>query len=281
MSILTYEPLDPTNAGRWRPLLCHEIFHLWNATAISSGEHQQYWFSEGATEYYAHLLPVRLGEVSGARFLETVSGKYAGYLEVAGAAGLLAAGDEKFLNHRLVYDGGALAALCLVRICAATSNRKSLDDVMKALYKKTSGRKGVDLTIELVAETVSRVAGRPMAEFFKRFIMGHEELPLAESLDLAGIELQVEVTQLPDTRAVLGQLLLLPSVARIPGGLHVLVSESELIRAGGLIVEVSGARIETFDDEEVTGCSTRNPNKLNSSSSSRRGAGIRSSWRSP
>ena len=249
VSFLADEPLGTANADRWRPFLCHELFHLWNGSAIDFADGQQYWFSEGVTEYYAHLLPVRLGEVAAERFLQTISAKAASYLAAAGAVSLRTAGDEKFLNNALVYDGGALAALCLdLRVRWATSNRKSLDDVLRALYKTARGRRGKGLTYDDVVRSASSVAGLPMDEFFEPYVEGPEELPLVESLKLAGLRLHAEIAELPETEAILGDLLLCPSASVVPGGLLINVSESARIRPGDVLVAVAGSPIRDFED---------------------------------
>jgi predicted metalloprotease with PDZ domain len=248
-SLLTLEPWKLSNGDDWRPFLCHELFHLWNGEAVTFGEQQQYWFSEGVTEYYSRLLPVRLGLVSAERFLETIGISWVSYLGAAGSTGLLSAGDEKFQNSALVYDGGALAAFILdLRIRAATSNHKSLDNVLKSLYKASQHQEGRGLTFDQIVRAVSAVAGRPMDHFFSRYIQGREELPLADSLTFAGIKLRTEITDLPDKGYVLWKLLLCPSVSVTPDGLLVHKSASEQIRSGDLIVGVSGSPLKTFDD---------------------------------
>ena len=249
VSFLADEPLGPGNAERWRPFLCHEIFHLWNGTAIDFPAGQQYWFTEGVTEYEAHLLPLRLGEAEREGFLSTFAGKAARYLEAAGTKGLLAAGDEKFLNNALIYDGGALAALVLdVEIRTASGNKRSLDDLLRALYERARGRKGKGLTNDDVVRTASKVAGKPMDGFFERYVKGSEALPLAEALRKAGLAIEVDVSELPEAKTILVDLLACPSVSVVGEGLKVLRSESESILAGDVIVGVDGAAVRDFDD---------------------------------
>ncbi len=248
LSLLTAEPWETSNFDQWRSFLCHEIFHLWNGTIVSFGDEQQYWFSEGATEYYAHLLLVRLGDLSAKRFLKTLSDKWSSYLR-AGSVGLLAAGDNKFLNSDSVYQGGTIAALILdLQIRAATSNRRSLDDVMRALYKQAQGQQGKGLTFDQLVRMTSTVAGAPMDDFFDRYVRGREVLPLADALTLAGISLHEDSTEIPDRGFVLAQLLRCPSVSSGPDGLHIHKSEVEPIRAGDVIVGVDGSPIFGFDD---------------------------------
>ena len=252
VSFLADEPLGPANAERWRPFLCHEIFHLWNGTAISFPAGQQYWFTEGVTEYEAHLLPLRLGEAEREGFLSTFAGKAARYLEAAGSKGLLAAGDEKFLNNALVYDGGSLAALVLdVEIRTASGNRRSLDDLLRALYERARGRKGKGLTLDDVVRTASKVAGKPMDDFFDRHVKGSETLRLPEAFRKAGLAIEIDAAELPETMTILADLLACPSVSVVGEGLKVLRTSSESIRTGDVIVGVDGAPVRDFDDLRV------------------------------
>ena len=257
VSFLVDQPLSADNAGRWRPFLVHEIFHLWNGSAIRFDAGQQYWFSEGVTEYYGHLLPVRIGEETADRFLETVRSKAAAYLGAAGSMSLLAAGDEKFLHYALVYQGGSLAALVLdVKIRHASSNRASLDDVLKRLYEIALGgsdgmapRRGDrNITLEEITRTVSEVAGRPMDDFFEKHIVGSEVLPLPESFALAGLTLRARIAELPDLDAIVSGFLPVPSITSTPAGLKVQRSGTKKILPGDIIISVAGEPVKTFDD---------------------------------
>jgi len=249
ISVLVHEPPTSANASWWRPFLCHEIFHLWNGTAIDFPAGQQYWFTEGVTEYESQLLPVRLREVPANEFLRTMSVKAGRYLDAAGAIGLVRAGDEKFLNNALVYDGGALAAMALdVTIRSRTSNRKSLDDLLHALYDRARARKGRGLALEDVESAAVKLGGSGIREFFRRYVRGDETLPLEAMLRLAGLDLKVEHLELPETDAILGYLLRCPSVTVVGAGLQVNFSVSATIRSGDLITGVNGAPVRTFDE---------------------------------
>lgn len=249
LSFLAGEPLGADNAARWRPFLCHEVLHLWNGNAIRFEAAQQYWFSEGTTEYYAHTLQARTQLSDEASFLEIVRRKAAAYLGAAGSTSLLAAGDDKFLSQALVYDGGALAALLLdLQIRAATDSRRSLDDVMARLYRTARRRPGRDTTLADIGSALAAAAGRPMDDFLSRHVSGAEPLPLAETLALAGLDLRTEIADRPELMAVLGGLLRCPSVTSTPEGLRVLRSESDAIRPGDLIVGLAGNPVRSFDD---------------------------------
>jgi predicted metalloprotease with PDZ domain len=248
VSFLVDEPLGSGNAGRWGPFLCHELFHLWNGYALDY-QGQQYWMSEGFTDYYARVLLVRQGDLSSDDFLADLRQRMAGYVWRDADIGLHEAGDAKFKNTALVYEGGSLAALCLdLQVRAATSNRKSLDDVMKALYKEFGGNPGRKVTATDVITLTSNIAERPFADFFGRYVNGHEALPLAESMKLAGIRVTPRF-RMPKGRWIAVGLLRSPLTAALPGGgVEILESAGEPLREGDLISEVAGAGVKRFED---------------------------------
>lgn len=249
VSFLVDEPLGSGNAGRWGPFLCHELFHLWNGFALDY-QGQQYWMSEGFTDYYARVLLVRQRDLSGDVFLADLRQRMADYVWRDADIGLYEAGAAKFKNTALVYEGGSLAALCLdLQVRAATSNKKSLDDVMKALYREFGGVRRKVTTTDLIRLT-STIAEKPFADFFARYVKGRETLPLAQSLMLAGIRV-VPRFRLPKGRWIAVSLLHSASPASVPGGVEVLRSEGEPLREGDRISEVAGAGVKTFEDLRV------------------------------
>ena len=113
------------------PLVGHEVFHIWNGVAINFSE-QEYWFSEGFTEYYSRITSARLGFTSENDFLRDLERACELYLSKSGELSIREAGRNKSANMDLVYQGGNLIAATLdVQIRKLTQNQKSLDDVMK------------------------------------------------------------------------------------------------------------------------------------------------------
>lgn len=87
------------------------------------------------------------------------------------------------------YGKGSLVGLCLdLHIRASTGGRKSLDDVMQALWAK-HGRTGVGVAedgVEKLAEAVTRLKLKPL---FDRWLRSTAELPLARLLATHGVEM--------------------------------------------------------------------------------------------
>src|SRR5690606_27134086 len=87
------------------------------------------------------------------------------------------------------YGKGALASLVLdMELRRRTGHARSLDDVMRALYKQFP-LGGPGYTPEDLIAIASRIAGTDMTPVFAAHISGTEPLPLEEALATVGLEL--------------------------------------------------------------------------------------------
>jgi predicted metalloprotease with PDZ domain len=183
-------------------LYAHEIFHAWNVKRLRPSELWPYrydapmptgwlWVSEGVTDYYADLALVRGGIVSDSGFLALTAGK----INEVDALPPVALEDASLSTWVHPVDGtgyvyypkGSLAGLMLdIQIRNASNNRRSLDDVLRALYESTYKR-GRGFTREQWWAAVSRAAnGLSFTEFERRYIDGREPYPWRDVLPLAG-----------------------------------------------------------------------------------------------
>jgi predicted metalloprotease with PDZ domain len=105
-----------------------------------------------------------------------------------------------FPNRSISYylKGSLVGLLMDLEIRRRTENRRSLDDVLRLLFERY-GARGVGFPEEAYQATAEEVAGGSLAEFFARYIHGVDELPLAEALNHAGLELK-RVVKNPDLR---------------------------------------------------------------------------------
>ena len=186
------------------PLMSHEYFHLFNVKRIRPAEMWPYdyraeqftpllWWSEGVTDYYANLTNVRSNLWSTEQFLNNAAGDMQQVETVpepwSQEDGSLATWiDEVFVNSsQLYYPKGSLTGMLLdVSIRDATDNRRSLDDVTRALYtrfyQKNKGFTTADL-LELLREF-----GMPDVDgFYQRHINGREPLPYEAVLPQGGM----------------------------------------------------------------------------------------------
>ncbi|HYT72223.1 MAG TPA: PDZ domain-containing protein [Gemmatimonadales bacterium] len=186
------------------PLMSHEYFHLFNVKRIRPAEMWPYdyhgeqftpllWWSEGVTDYYADLTNIRSGLWTAEQFLSNVAQDMQQvesapepWSEEDGSVATWI--NELFVNSsQLYYPKGALTGMLLdIAIRDATDNRKSLDDVTRALYTRFYQKNKGFTTAELLG--LLREAGMPDVDgFYQRHVNGREPLPYETVLPKAGI----------------------------------------------------------------------------------------------
>ena len=247
ISTLMGGPLNEANRNLWVPLVAHELCHIWLGTTIEFFNEQEYWFMEGFTDYYSEIISVRLGFLSESDFLKNLGRTCESYLGQVGTLSISDAGSDKMANSGLVYSGGGLvAALLDVKIRKLTQDQKSLDDVMKRMYREF-GITDETYTIDDVIGIVSDVAGADFEPFFRKYVSGTERLPLAEYFGEVGLDVQIE-EELPDLGYVLKEML------RIRGGLTqspvgvLVIHKSPEYRDGDILVAINGTPVNAFND---------------------------------
>ncbi|AMV31133.1 M61 glycyl aminopeptidase [Pirellula sp. SH-Sr6A] len=194
----------------WLGLVSHEFFHTWNVRRLRPKvlmkydfEGEQYtrelWVAEGVTSYYDDLLLARSGLCSPKDYLERISKGISG---VQSAPGRLIQPlsessfdtwikfyrpDENAINSRVSYytKGSIVAMLLDAEIRSATQNQKSLDDVMRMLWKEhlQSGYTTAD-----VLRAANATSGKDLSEWFHRSIETTEEPDFTTFLSWYGLE---------------------------------------------------------------------------------------------
>ncbi len=194
-------------------IAAHEFFHTWNVKRIrpQTLEPVDYtremftralWFAEGVTSTYASYTEVRTGMWSKDQFYFDLAGQITA-LQARPARkwesveeSSLDAWFEKYPLHNepdfsiSYYNKGQLVGVMLdILIRDATDNHKSLDDVLRAMNENFA-KKGKfyndSVDVEATAESVAGVSFR---DFFARYVAGTVEVPFAETLAKAGMEL--------------------------------------------------------------------------------------------
>jgi len=196
-------------------LCSHEYFHSWNVKRIKPDaftpydlDHENYtsllWAFEGITSYYDDLMLVRAGLITRDAYLEllgrtiTQIQRGSGRLKQSVAESSFDAWtkfyrqDENAPNAIVSYYGkGSLIALCLdLLIRHQTAGRRSLDHVMRALWKRY-GRSGSGVPEDGVQQIAEQVSGVKLDRFFESAVYGTAELPLSRMLKHVGIDLQL------------------------------------------------------------------------------------------
>ncbi|MEO7040268.1 MAG: PDZ domain-containing protein [Gemmatimonadaceae bacterium] len=198
----------------------HEIFHAWNVKRLRPSDmwpyqyaHEQptswLWVSEGVTDYYADVALVRSGVTDSAAFFATTAGKI-GEVAALPPFGLDDASLSAWIHPTdgtadAYYPKGSLAGLMLdILIRDASDNHRSLDDVMRGLYRDAY-KAGKGFTGEQWWKAVQSAAGgKSFADFDARYVDGREPYPWSTVLPLAGLQLLRDSTRTPVLGVTMG-----------------------------------------------------------------------------
>jgi predicted metalloprotease with PDZ domain len=212
---------DMTDGYRGFLGLCsHEYFHTWNVKRIKPAVFAPYkldeeaytpllWLFEGFTSYYDDLMLVRSGLIEEEDYLKLVSKTINMVLRGSGRHKQSVAEssfdawtkyyrqDENSPNAIVSYYAkGSLVGMALdLTIRTETKGRKSLDDVMRALWQRYgrdfyseghNGGRGV--TEEEVHTLFDEATGLKLKRTIERYTKGTDDLPLEKLLAPFGVE---------------------------------------------------------------------------------------------
>jgi predicted metalloprotease with PDZ domain len=192
---------------------CHELFHSWNIKTIRPVEMYPYDYTkenysrlgyvyEGITTYYGDYLLYRAGVFNEFEYLKAVQNEFQKHFDNYGRFSLSVAGSSfdtwldgyvSGIPHRKVSiytEGCMLAFIVDMFIRKHTSNKKSLDDVMRVLYHDYA-LKGKPYTEADYRNIVEATAGTSCANIFDNYINTAADLekPLFEALSYIGLGL--------------------------------------------------------------------------------------------
>jgi predicted metalloprotease with PDZ domain len=261
-------------------LASHEYFHAWNVKRIKPAAFAPYdldrenytallWAFEGITSYYDDLALVRCGLIGKKQYLEVLARNITTYLRTPGRAKQSLAEssfdawikyyrqDENSPNAIVSYYAkGSLVALCLdLLVSDKTRGRKSLDDVMRALWR-LHGLTGVGVEEDGIERLAGEATGLELKRYFDDWLRSTRELPLKALLAAHGVEMELRPAESaqdkggrPARSKNAAGLAMLGIRARAQGDdtavTHVLeggAAQEAGIAAGDLIVAVDGLR---------------------------------------
>jgi predicted metalloprotease with PDZ domain len=248
ISMLMGDEPSKDNVERWAPFIAHEVFHLWNGKAINYAG-QEYWFSEGFTEYYANVTAARIGLIGERDFLQRLGRACESYYQNVGQVSIRKAGDSESRNSALQYQGGSLVAATLdIRIRKAKDNTKSLDDLMRQMYDEF-GTTGKKYTIEDVERIACEITGKDYTQFFEKYVRGTDEMPLEEDFGWMGLDVEKQIMEeLPDRGYVIHKMLRIQSLGRTSKGMIIRRSQDAGYQDDDILLAVAGTPVETFKD---------------------------------
>lgn len=175
----------------WLSFLAHEYFHLYNIKAIrpvalgpfnydKENLTHMLWVSEGFTVYYEYAVLNRAGLLTREELLNALTGDITKFENIPGHQLQSATASSydtwiQFFNRNenaanttiSYYDKGCvLGALLDLKIRNATENKKSLDDVMRTLYKDFYQDKKRGFTDLEFRQNCEMIAGTSLEEIF-------------------------------------------------------------------------------------------------------------------
>jgi predicted metalloprotease with PDZ domain len=287
----------------------HEFFHIWNVKRMRPAELGPFdytrelhttllWFAEGFTQYYGHLMVRRAGVWDDRQFFKELVGEINAVDKSPGrshrnlrdssfdtwlAAGSRSpgSGSSNFRNTWVnYYNKGAVVALALdMELRRITADRKSLDDVMRELYRRSYHEsdhgeyflRGSGYTEQDVYDAITAVAGRSLRAFLRHAIESTEEIDYAKYLKHVGVTLgrgddgtagrrdggkkkeeekkRVVYTGMvaPDGKGKTGEFVTLTNV--IPGS----PAEKAGLSIGDMVIAIDGERVDAKRWEAVMG----------------------------
>lgn len=250
-------------------LCSHEYFHTWNVKRIKPAafapydlEQESYtrllWLFEGFTSYYDDLFLVRTGLISRTEYFRMLGKTIGGVLKGAGRLKQTVAEssfdawvkyyrqDENASNAIVsYYTKGSLVALAFdLTIRARTEGRRSLDDVMRALWQRY-GRdffdgKPVGIGEDAVLPLMQEACDIDLSDLFALAVNSTDDLPLERLLADVGVTLAPVVGKSPVSIG-----------ARIKGGAETTIgavfdngaAQRAGLSAGDVIVALDGLRV--------------------------------------
>ena len=192
-------------------LVAHEFFHLWNIKRIRPKNLGPFdytgpvrtkalWLSEGVTDYYAEVCCVRTGLWSPSRYRIELASHFTAlrnsraYTRESVEEASMKVWDRPMFGTQGdgldYYNAGKILGLLLdIEIRTATSNRRSLDDVMRLLMRRY-GLPKPGFVHGDIRRAVNEVAGRDLSGWFNRYVADREAYPIEATLKKAGLDVE-------------------------------------------------------------------------------------------
>ncbi|HUL43301.1 MAG TPA: PDZ domain-containing protein [Bacteroidota bacterium] len=193
--------------------VAHEFFHTWNVKRLRpKGIHpydftkenysHEYWIAEGTTSYYADVIMSRTGFTPLSGVLSSVGSwvssdrnRPGNLLEPVAEASFdtwidgLKGQQQSYNSSSDIYERGSHVSCVLdLEIRQKTSNKCSLDEVMREMYRRFP-LDGSGYTLTDLQRVITELSGWNCAAFFGDYIYGTKPLPWDSALAHAGLSL--------------------------------------------------------------------------------------------
>lgn len=191
----------------------HELFHVWNVKTIRPAEMLPYKYDtenyaatgyvyEGITTYYGDLFLARCGYLNHHQYLEEINTRLNKHYHNEGRLNysVMQSSFDTWLDGYVpgvpgrktsIYDEGSLIALILdLHIIHYSNATKSLDDVMRVLYKDF-GKNNLGYKHHDIQRVCENIAGQSFANIFNNLIEKNisYETALDQALNFVGCKI--------------------------------------------------------------------------------------------
>jgi len=191
-SLLASEDFHQENIIEWGHLVAHETLHMWNGTGMYPDANLE-WVKEGFSEYYTFLTLYKLGIIDDQLLSKKFENHSRRVFAHRDGTALIDTVKDKRKYWDFMYGGGTIMALVLDHeIRQATSNKKTLENVMHSLFTLYKG-KSFDLK-QFIA-VVNDTAGKDLTPLFERYVIGKEKPDMKSAFAQLGFELVPTTTR--------------------------------------------------------------------------------------
>jgi predicted metalloprotease with PDZ domain len=193
-----------------RDFAAHEFFHIVTPLTIHSEEIHNFdfndpkmskhlWLYEGVTEYFAGNVQVKYGLITPDQYLNILRQKMvtaSQFIDDVPFTDISKFTLDKYQDQYYnVYQKGALIGMCLdVNLRKLSDGKYGMQNLVADLAKKFGKTKAFE--DEMLFEEITKLTYPEIGEFLKRYVGGAESLPIKETLGLAGVNYEAEVSNL-------------------------------------------------------------------------------------
>jgi len=245
----------------WLSYIAHEYFHNFNVKRIrplalgpfdydEENLTDMLWVSEGLTVYYEDVVLVRAGLMTPEQFLERMKNAMTRFENSPGQRyqsaaesslttwGTSGVGGDRNTTISYYDNGGMLGAMLDLAIRHQSANRRSLDDVMRALYRTYDVGKKRGFTNAEFRQECERAAGGPLAEAFE-YAATTKDVDYAKYFAYARLKVEIERQDAPgaylglNLRAADGTLTVVEAEAGSPAAGAGLAAGDQLLELDG------------------------------------------------
>ncbi|MCX6542818.1 MAG: PDZ domain-containing protein [Acidobacteria bacterium] len=254
---------DEGGYRRWLSFICHEYFHHYNVKRIrpialgpfdydTENLTDMLWVSEGLSVYYQDLLLVRAGLQTADQYLDKLAGAIDSFENAPGhhyqsatdssmtTWGTSGVGNDRNTTISYYDNGAMLGAMLDLAIRHESGNRKSLDDVMRALYRKYYQQKRRGFTDDEFRQECESAAGASLTEVLE-YASTTRDVDYAKFFAYAGLEVTAVSEDAPGSYLGLnlqtreGKLMIVGASAGSPAERAGLAAQDQILEVDGTL----------------------------------------------